>query len=136
MGPFTPNAVVVVLSRAAAAAVGSRKGAAEPGRLMLASVKRSCPCAPAYCKDATVFQKISRSTATVQNVSLGASRSLSMPRAKKLDNGVPIGANGAKLLGVAVAVPDGSVIGPTPGVPVTSVGMAKSALVWKNGETA
>src|SRR5262245_59556232 len=113
---------------------GVRKANAEPGRLILGTVKRSCPCALAYCNDATVFRAISRSSATVQKVILGASRFLSMPRTKEPGNVAP-GTSGPKLLGaVAGGVISGIV--PTPEVAVTSVGMAKLVLSWKNGETA
>src|SRR5262245_52161971 len=105
-----------------------RKANAEPGRLTLASVKRSCPCAPAYCKDATVFRAISRSSATVQKVILGASRRLSMPRTKKPGNvGAAAVPSGPKLLGtVAPALISGIVATPdAPVVPATNVGMPK-----------
>src|SRR5215468_8381441 len=75
------------LSRSVDNVVGvGRKVIAEPGRLILETVKRSCPCAPAYCNDATVLWAISRSSATVQKVILGASTSLSMPRTRRLGN--------------------------------------------------
>src|SRR5262249_56978085 len=112
-----------------------------PGRLILATVKRSCPCAPAYCNDATVLWAISRSTATVQNMILGASKFLSMPRTRKLGNTVaPVTPSGPKLLGAVAPVltsgigPIGAPLGRD--VPFTSVGMPKKALCWKNGETA
>src|SRR5262245_10552489 len=132
------------LSRSVRPAVGVKKANAEPGRLILATVKRSCPCAPAYCNDSTVFLAISRSTATVQKVILGASKSLSMPRTRRLGNTVvPVTPSGPKLLGpVAPVLTSGiavvGIIAPVvdKGVPATSVGTPKLAPNWKNGETA
>src|SRR5215813_14494079 len=97
----------VGLSRSVGVVVGvGRKVNAEPGLLMLETVKRSCPCAPAYCNDATVLRAISRSSDTVQKVILGASKSLSMPRTRRLGNGVVVpggkAASGPKLLGTVV----------------------------------
>src|SRR6266545_3280776 len=130
----------VVLSRAVGVVVGvGRKVNAEPGRLILETVKRSCPCAPAYCKDATVFRAISRSSVTVQKLILGASIFLSMPRTRKLGStAVPVvpPSSGPKLF----VVNGIGAISPPPGggenVPATCVGMAKLAPSWANGETA
>src|SRR5215467_4799347 len=120
-----------------------RKANDEPGRLILETVKRSCPCAPAYCNDATVLWAISRSSATVQKVILGASMSLSMLRTRKLGStAAPVTPSGPKLLGtVAPAAVLTSGIGAmvvpvvARGVPATSVGTPKLELNWKNGET-
>src|SRR5262249_6375219 len=132
------------LSRASGAVVGvGRKAAAEPGALTLASEKRSCPCAPAYCNDATMFRTISRSSDTVQKLILGASKSLSTARTTKLGSvAAPGTPSGPKLLGaVTPATVLASGIGPMVApvgrtVPFTRVGMPKLALSWKNGETA
>src|SRR5262245_44356375 len=111
-----------------------RKAAAEPGPLMLERVKRSRPAEPAYCKDATVLWKISRSTARLQKWIIGACRFLEMPRTRRLGaSAVPVAApNGPKLLVLSGIVGVPSV--PT-GTPATNVGTAKSNLFWKNGET-
>src|SRR5215813_13098889 len=130
----------VGLSRSVGVVVGvGRKVNAEPGRLMLETVKRSCPCAPAYCNDATVFRAISRSSDTVQKVILGASKSLSTPRTRKLGNtAVPVAppSTGPKLFVVNGTVPNSPTPGGGTGVPATCVGMPNKALSWKNGETA
>src|SRR6266545_1545254 len=129
----------VELSRAVDVNPAPRKVDAEPGRLILETVKRSCPCAPAYCKDATVFRAISRSSVTVQKLILGASIFLSMPRTRKLGStAVPVvpPSSGPKLF----VVNGIGAISPPPGggenVPATCVGMAKLAPSWANGETA
>src|SRR5215510_5273169 len=114
-----------------------RKANDEPGRLMLGTVKRSCPCAPAYCNDATVFRAISRSSVTVQKVILGAFKRLSMARTRKLGStAVPVvpPSTGPKLFTTNGIVPNSAPVGE--GVVATCVGMAKLALSWKNGETA
>src|SRR5215475_13483192 len=123
-----------VLSRAVGPPT-SRKAGAEPGRLIFAIVKRSRPADPAYCKDAIVLRKISRSRVTVQKWIFGATMFLARERVRRLGANVTPGMAGGPKLFTLSGI--GGMITPlAAGVSDTSVGIAKLALSWKNGARA